>query len=225
MSRAKSFLSKPSNWILDLLYPRACLICHKSLSIHPLIFLCNSCESTISMIKKPYCHVCGRPFFLSEYEIQDNIVCGDCQEKRYAFNGARSVFLYEQDKVLSQLIIALKRSQKLVVYHVFNRILNTFAPKICPWQKVNMIIPIPLHFSRLGQRGFNQSAFLASILGRNWGVLVCHDLLIRIRNTPFQTGNREHRINNVRNAFLVQNAREIVGKTIVLIDDVFASLK
>ena len=95
-----------------------------------------------------------------------------------------------------------------------------------------MILPVPLHPSRLRQRGFNQ----ASLLIRNWQQIaqrhfcdLSHirledDLLVRITQTEPQSAlGRAQRTQNIKNAFGLNGEKEIKGGSILLIDDVYTT--
>lgn len=92
-------------------------------------------------------------------------------------------------------------------------------------QKKPMLVPIPLHPSKLKKRGYNQSDLLAQGLGQKFDLLCC-DVLMRQYNTQSQYGlKREERIKNIKGAFLLQLGfgQTIHGKCIFLIDDVLTT--
>jgi ComF family protein len=85
---------------------------------------------------------------------------------------------------------------------------------------VGLIIPVPMHASRLRTRGYNQAALLAEALGDSVGVLVEPDALQRVRDTRSQVGlSRAERLDNMAEAFLADQ-RLVRDHTILLIDDV-----
>lgn len=87
-----------------------------------------------------------------------------------------------------------------------------------------LVVPVPLHPSRLRSRGFNQSALLAHHIGglRSWPVAA--RLLARTRDTPSQTAlDVAARRANVAGAFVVRRAGSSRGRRIVLVDDVWTS--
>jgi ComF family protein len=89
--------------------------------------------------------------------------------------------------------------------------------------EADVMLPVPLHFFRLWQRRFNQSAFLAQQLSRLSGTPWRHDVLLRRRRTRAQVGlDQAERRRNVKDAFLVRPGQEaaIWGKAVLLIDDV-----
>lgn len=89
-------------------------------------------------------------------------------------------------------------------------------------EPVDLVIPVPLHDSRLRQRGFNQSMEIARGLGRKLDVIVLPDLCVRVRETvaQFELPWKERR-DNVRDAFSCRRA--VDGKRIAVVDDVMTT--
>ncbi|MDH4229035.1 MAG: ComF family protein [Nitrospirota bacterium] len=89
---------------------------------------------------------------------------------------------------------------------------------------VDLIVPVPLHASRLRQRGFNQSARVAAALAARLGVPLAVEALWRTVDTPSQVGmRRRQRLRNVARAFSVPEAERVEGKNILLVDDVITT--
>ena len=89
---------------------------------------------------------------------------------------------------------------------------------------VDLIVPVPLHYTRLIKRKYNQSALLAKELGKLTGIEVDYKSLIKGKITKPQvdcTGNE--RLQNLKGAFYVKNHKKIKGKKILLIDDVLTT--
>jgi ComF family protein len=85
-------------------------------------------------------------------------------------------------------------------------------------------MPVPLHTGRLREREFNQSLLLADRIGRHLCVPVSCINLTRTVPSPAQTTlSRKERLKNLREAFAVTRPEAIVGKRILLIDDVFTT--
>lgn len=84
-----------------------------------------------------------------------------------------------------------------------------------------VIIPIPLHQRRYLERGFNQSQILAKFIGQYLNIPVVDDALIRTKYTKHQTKlNMSKRLKNITGVFAVNYKQKIIGKKILLIDDV-----
>ena len=87
-----------------------------------------------------------------------------------------------------------------------------------------ILVPVPLHRSRLWQRGFNQSALVAQELARATGYRTEPRLLRRVKRTPALKGmSLRQRRKVVAGAFQVNPSAELEGRTVVLIDDVLTT--
>jgi ComF family protein len=96
--------------------------------------------------------------------------------------------------------------------------------RLPPLDGIDLIIPVPLHPERLREREFNQSLLLADRIGRYLDIPVSCTALTRIAPAPPQTTlSRKERLNNLRGAFAVSRPQTIIGKRILLIDDVFTT--
>ena len=88
-----------------------------------------------------------------------------------------------------------------------------------------LLVPVPLHGSRLRERGFNQAAAIARYAGRMLGILCAPRAVRRVRDTPSQTSlNVEERQRNVRGAFAIACARArrrlLAAGHVAIVDDV-----
>jgi ComF family protein len=89
---------------------------------------------------------------------------------------------------------------------------------------VDIIIPVPLHPTRLRGREFNQSLLLADQLGRHMARPVSATNLVRVSATDPQTTLTRHaRLKNLRKAFDVHRPQDLKEKRILLVDDVFTT--
>ncbi len=85
-----------------------------------------------------------------------------------------------------------------------------------------LIIPVPLHESRLRERGFNQADLLAQRIASTTAMILNTTSLTRIRPTHQQakTSNRAERRDNMKGAFAVCDASAVLDRDIVLVDDI-----
>jgi len=88
-----------------------------------------------------------------------------------------------------------------------------------------VVVPIPLHRKRLRERGFNQAEKIASIVSGRLELPMNNDMLIRIKDTPRQTTRKSkvERLESLRNSFEVTDKEAFMGRTIILVDDVYTS--
>lgn len=90
----------------------------------------------------------------------------------------------------------------------------------------DFLVPVPIHRRRMGQRGYNQSVYLAKGFERMLSIPVRNDGICRVRNTPSQTGlSHEVRRENLHGAFRWDKAQAetLRGRHIVLVDDVITT--
>lgn len=92
--------------------------------------------------------------------------------------------------------------------------------------KIDYIVSVPMHLSKLRKRGYNQSFLLANDLAKITGIDFIKDLLIKVKNTKRQVGlNISKRKTNLKDSFSVKDKyKDIIrGKNILIIDDVFTT--
>jgi ComF family protein len=204
--------------LLDFVYPPLCAACRAPVS-EPHA-LCAQCWQAIGFLDGPMCAVCGLPF---ELDPGAGTTCGACHADPPPFDHARSVMRY--DEASKKPILALKRADRLDLVLPFARWLErTGKPLI---EEADLIVPVPLYWTRLWQRRFNQSALLATRLAKSTGKASGLFALKRIRQTPSQGEmvSAKARRRNVRGAFRVdpKYRATIAGKSVLLVDDVLTT--
>lgn len=204
--------------IIDFILPPRCLLCNKIIGVDDS--LCPDCFNHISFIAKPYCKCCGTPlpFNHSSHELY----CANCLKQKVSpLFMCRSAVQY--DIFSKKLILDFKFSD-----HIENKILLSrwllMAGKDIFSTKPDIILPIPLHYSRLFQRKYNQSAVLVRELSKLTNIPADYSVLKKYRYTkPQIICNGQLRKKNIKDAFVVTNPYLIKGKHIVLIDDVYTT--
>ena len=190
---------------LDILFPRSCIGCGRIGS-----YLCALCESRLPRVIPPVCPRCGRPQ-------ASDILCPACAQTTGTISSIRSPFRFEG---------AARKAIHQLKYHNLRAIAPTLAEYMVACldetgYKPDLIVPVPLHSTRLHHRGYNQSSLLAHEVGKKTGIPVSSDSLSRIREGTSQvrTSSIEERRQNVLDAFAC-NILLISDKRVLLIDDV-----
>lgn len=204
---------------LDLFLPKRCVACEDRWPAGWESSWCGPCLESVSWIRSPLCPCCGRPHHKSPSS--PDHLCGDCEVSRYPFDSVRSATFHSG--TVRDGIHRLKFGGRLhwvpplvelLVRAVTREMLNS----------CRVIIPVPLHHKRLRQRGFNQAGLLARGLGKALGLEVDYGLLARSAWTEPQTRlKREERLHNVKGAFQVVKAGRLLGRSVLLLDDVFTT--
>jgi len=200
---------------VDLLIPLRCLKCGTILKNAE--GLCSDCWPCIPFITKPYCACCGVPF---EFEIEEGALCGACSHQAPDYKTIRSVFVYSDDS--KGLILKFKHADSLYSAPIFGKWMTHSLEGL----EDPLCIPVPLHWTRLFMRTYNQAALLASHIAKLKGWTYAPSHLTRKRRTPSQGHlSKKERIKSVRGAFNVPQTKrkDLSGKTILLVDDVFTT--
>ena len=141
-----------------------------------------------------------------------------CRRGVSGFDAAYSFGFYEDE--LRRLIHLFKYGRVQTLAKPLGRLLALALPR---QQEFDLIVPMPLHWRKRWQRGFNQSALLASEISRRVNLPV-RNALRRIRPTAAQAGltNAKRRL-NVSGAFRARKRRALNGKRVLLVDDVMTT--
>lgn len=207
-----------SSGLLQLVYPGVCWACQQPRAELRGGF-CPSCEQQLTTDPHPTCPRCSStvgPFVhLTEG-------CMDCRNESYAFDQALRLGPYEG--LLRTTILRMKSPAGVDLAEVVGELWARHAHARLRQSQPNIVIPVPLHWSRRWRRGFNQSEILARAIARSLAVPCRPDWLRRHQRTPPQTQQTpaQRRI-NVHNAFRARRGLDLRGKTVLLVDDVLTT--
>src|SRR5712691_9185953 len=201
--------------LVDGVLPPRCLACGETVGEPGS--LCGKCWSALSFFAPPWCAVCGLPF---PHPMGEGAVCADCAREQASWDRARSVMRY--DKHSRRLVLALKHADRTHLAGALGGWMRRAGDEILGG--VDLIVPVPLHWTRLVGRRYNQAGLLAHAIHAAGGPPVAPDWLVRRRRTPSQGRlGALARARNVRGAFALRPGRSVRGKRIVLIDDVLTT--
>lgn len=210
------------------LFPQShCVICHEIIqpkmgwkaifSEEKELNLCPTCEGKFELIKGEQCRVCGRPFQFLDERFRHEDMCHDCKRweedndwKGY-LDSNHSIYLYND--FFKEVMATFKYRGDYVLAIVFTEKIKEFLKKIQP----DLLVPIPLSTERLYERGFNQAEALLIESG-----LTPTILLNRIHSEKQSKKSRSERI-QIPQVFQVDRQIEIIGKNILLIDDIYTT--
>ena len=204
--------------LLQFFLPSQCLCCEQFLE-EKQHGLCSSCFSEVRWIEPPLCTVCGVPFASPE---AGEHPCGTCRTKRRYFTTARALGSYQG--VLQEAIHRWKYEERMSIARLFGQWMTEGLQRFWGSSFFDLLIPVPLHVSRLRERGFNQALLLADEISHRTGIPCEKRLLLKIKPTVPQIhlsgGEREKGIKGV---FRVAQEDRVQKKSILLIDDVFTT--
>lgn len=201
--------------MLDLLLPPSSLDGAAALSGG----LTASAFSKLTFLDDPVCDGCGLAMPYAEAALER---CPACQAKPKAFQRCRAACVYDEHS--RELILKLKHADRTDLAGLFARWLSRAGVDLLA--EAEAVVPVPVHRARMLSRRYNQAAEIARPLARMTGLAYLPDVLIRRRDTDSQGGkSASGRRRNVAAAFAVpeQRRHRVVGRRIVLIDDVLTT--
>jgi ComF family protein len=205
---------------LDLVFPRACVHCGGAIEHSDYDFICADCSNEILPCLPPACKTCGYPFFGAVIGAK---VCPHCIDLEPLFDQGKTLFIAKGAG--RSLLHALKYQRGFYILKDLQQMVTTTKHYLEYIQDASLV-PVPLHPTKLRERGFNQSELIAKMLiSTTNGSSVLEKLLIRQLYTQTQTRlNHAERHRNVKNAFaLTPNTVLIPDKQYILVDDVFTT--
>lgn len=209
-------LRSAASWALDRVLPPRCVGC--GMLTGAAHSLCLPCWQALPPLLDPHCPVCAETLPLGTFE---GAQCGGCLADPPRFAATRAPHRY--DGTARLMVLALKHGARETLATPMG---SAMARAAGDWLAADtLLVPVPLHRSRLGSRGFNQSAWLARAIARHGGMLSL-DLLIRRRATESTKGKgRVARLKEMTGAFAVPPAAraQLKDRHVILVDDVMTS--
>ncbi len=199
------WLKNAHNWLL----PDCCILCGRAGQRGR--DLCAACACELPYLVAA-CRRCAIP-------LPQAGICGSCQQRPHSFDGAWAAFDYRPP--VDHLIQSLKFNGKLYSARLLAELMaeRVVAAEL---DMPQLVLPVPLHASRLRQRGFNQALELARPLACEFGLPLSAGLCRRLRPTVAQTGlDARARRRNLKGVFEIVSDPGV--SHVAIVDDVMTT--
>ncbi|MBN2465599.1 ComF family protein [candidate division WOR-3 bacterium] len=198
--------------VADFIYPPVCYGCDTEVEEG---LVCEGCRLALFTHELAVCPRCGRPCTRTAE------TCGQCRTP-FHLSRVRALGLYVPP--FDNLVQAFKYSGKTKVGELLGQALAALVRQDEVLSAVDAVCPVPLHPSRLRERGFNQSLLLAAAISMGTRIPLA-ECLTRTKNTATQTRkmNSEARLRNVAGAFRLRPDVPVDGRRVLLVDDVMTT--
>ncbi len=215
--------------LFAVVFPTPCSLCARELSEAGGLDICRSCWASLEPWRGAICARCGLPF-ASERALDSSLeLCSLCRQEDDGFDRARSYGLYTGKLRAAILQLKFRRRERLGAR--LGALLASTWVSLEDSREPAVVVPVPLHNSRLRERGFNQAELLARGLcaglqttRQSAGAGIETRCLRRTRATRPQTGlSVRARRENVRGVFDVTRPERVRGRAVVLVDDVMTT--
>jgi ComF family protein len=208
--------------VTSVFFPAGCRLCDALLTDARRLPLCDECLSSFQEVPPGSCDLCGLPGTFDPEFPKELSLCGDCQERRFGFQLARSYGCYEG--ALARAILLLKHEQIEPLGKWFAARLGELVNREGERMAADVIVPVPLHRQRARERGFNQVDLIGRPLAKSLDLPYQPILLMRSRPRPEKHLLRsEERWEAVRGAFAMRKRARVDNLRILLLDDVMTT--
>lgn len=197
-------------------------------------------QSFTEIVFPPTCICCG-----TSTGSEENHICSLCKTQRFEHAGyivhdilpdtvtfVNTMWYFDKGGYLQMLLHKLKYHHIRGVGLEMGFMLGTYflhnhtQSELDRMYELNpVLVPVPLHTSKIRKRGYNQAQVLAKGVANATGWEVIESSIItRIKNTQTQTGlNQNQRTENLRNAFAISDSKKLENRYPVIVDDVFTT--
>jgi len=205
---------------LDLLFPPRCEHCGADLSSggHD-IHLCTACQTSLGPESWDGCPRCA---VIVCYDGGIKGQCGLCRKYPLKFRAAIALGSYQED--LREVVLRMKRRGSEPLSAAMGRLLA--MRRAGPLSRLNadLILPVPMYWTRKLARGTNSPEIVARHLADGMRIPVAYRILLRNRNTlPQKDLPIRNRFRNVRGAFAIRRSSDLHGARVVLVDDILTT--
>ena len=200
--------------LLKLIYPPCCPICDRILN-EKEGKCCSKCKAALPRVTGTVCMKCGKPV----REGQE--YCVDCKTQFHYYTEGVAAFTYS--KGLPDSLYRMKYQNRRDYIEFFaESMLLAYQKKQKKW-RVQVILPVPMHWIKRARRGYNQSELLAEVLSRRTGLPVMKKWGRPVRRTGEQKRlSRRERQKNLKDSIQVQ--MDFTGiKRVLIVDDVYTT--
>lgn len=211
----------------SVIFPAPCRICGEILESVGALPVCAACWNQFAAVSKPICELCGRPFSGDAASLGEaHWLCRLCRASTYAFERARSYGIYNH--TMHRAVLLLKHEEMAPFGRWFAKRIAEVINEDPKHLRADVVVPVPLHHTRMRERGYNQAEMIAAPLARLLRLPCEPRALTRIRPRPDKLIlSRSERWKSVQGAYQVSagnsHAAKIKSRAVLLVDDVFTT--
>lgn len=178
--------------------------------------ICEACRPLVHLVEEPSCLKCGKPVAKEEQEY-----CYDCLKYPRSFVHNYPVFLYDEGIRSSMSGFKFQNRREFADFYVQEAVQK--YGDVLRSLNLDGIIPVPVHWKKRRQRGYNQAEILAVKLSRKLEIPCYPNYLKRVTNTlPQKDLNDKERVKNLENAFELGKRNQDLLR-ILLVDDIYTT--
>lgn len=193
---------------LSLLFPRCCVVCGRAL-VRGEECICTMCNMDLPRTN----------YHLRKDNPVEQLFWGQIPLER-----ATSFFFYHREGNFRRILYQLKYEGQKEIGAIMGRYMAAELSRTGFFEGIDVVLPIPLHKKKYKIRGYNQSEWIARGITAVTGIPIDTESILRKKNTETQTHKSIlERRDNVEGIFELQRPEALVGKHILIVDDVLTT--
>lgn len=185
---------------------------------------CNGCSKLLLRNETILCAKCIHNLPLTYHH---NIKKTEIEQAFYGlipFEFGASMLYFTKKGITQNLIHNLKYKNRQEIGTYLGNLYAIELINLKIFKEIDFIIPVPLHQKKFHQRGYNQVITFCKAIENNLGIPLLDNVLIKIKNVKSVTDkSKKNRLEQNKNVFTIENQEKIIGKHILIIDDVFTT--
>ena len=209
--RAEKAVIKAGALAEDMVFPRRCPMCHDAVPFGKR--LCPGCVGKLPYVTGKRCAKCSQPVE------EDEELCDGCRERRHVFDRGLGVFIYEER--MKEAVSYMKYRGRREYCGVLGELAGEAASGVPFIERCGVLVPVPIHASRLRERGYNQAELIARAAGRALGKPVEGLLVRKTQTAALKNLHSRERYRELSEA--LEAACGAPKEPILVVDDIFTS--
>lgn len=185
---------------------------------------CACCGEVLMKGERQICLHCLTDLSATGYSAVDDNHTERLLTGRFRFEHATSLYVFQKGNTVQRLIHAMKFHSNSELCLLMGRQMGLDLLHSGRFDDVDLLVPVPLHWLRWFQRGYNQSELLCRGIAEVFPRELCTDAVVRHRHTRRQSQQEAaDRESNVADAFRTKRPTKLEGRHILLVDDVLTT--
>lgn len=194
--------------LLNLFFPKVCLGCNGFLGDHQA-YLCLSCRHELPV---------------TNFHFNNSTAVKEVLYGRVQLELATALLHFSKKGIVQQLMHNLKYRGQESVGVFLGEWLGAELRSLEAYKSVEVVVPVPLHRSKLKKRGYNQVAKFGKAIANALKVPYNDKVLVKTTNTHTQVfKDRLRRILNNEAVFALKEPQSFKGKHVLLVDDIITT--
>ena len=193
---------------MNLFFPKLCLVCQSVLSDHEIHF----------------CSYCRHDFPVMDLEKEGRTLVEKIFYGRADITSAIALLRFEKKGIVQKLLHNLKYRGREEIGFAMGQWFGSELRHLKGFEEVEIVLPVPVHKSKLKKRGYNQVDEFARQIAEKLNAEFMDDVLLKTRSTPTKVfQKRIKRWQSDNDIFILKNQENISNKNVLLIDDIITT--